>query len=899
MSQNLPSGSSKVKNMETNDQELLRQYAQNGDQEAFRQIVEQHLGLVLGSACRQLRGDTHLAEDVAQQVFTSLAGKAHTLLEHPCLEGWLYRATRLGCLEQLRAKSRREERERAAVMNQSGAGGEAPWDEVAEVLDEALEELPAKERDLILMRHFNGNSGAEIAARLGLSEEAARKQLERAMRRLREGLARRQVTVSLLAFGALLESHARANSAPALAARIAQEAVLHAGASAARGMASFAWGGPAIAAALTSLFVLLLLVNGRNAPTNSRAPQAPATHAESPGFALSQPAGALPPQQTPGPNVYEFVLRVLDADSGETVPEGEVVFWRGDKTSAHSFGRQSLTNGSASVTWTNDCHRFIADVNAEGYAETRMEWVREQAILPVPLSYELKLEQAEAIGGRVLDEQGAPVTGAKVKLWTTGEFYLRVRDTHQPVISHPYRNMRITTETDAEGRWTVQTIARRVLNEGVVVQVTHPEYLEDRSDLRGGNVIAELKSGSFQSVLRFQPAQLVSGVVLDPFGKPLAGARVTDGTLFSQANTTIQGDHHVLTDTNGGFAFRMPSRWAGKGMVTVKAEGLAPRTLEWSGKPLRFELTPGRPLRLQVLSADGVPIPGIRVTSDDLAKYREGSVPNGATGYQLTGVTDPDGRVAWADVPGDELMLHFWSDAPEYQTRIGEVVRPGAEEQVIQLERALKVRGTVLDAATGKSIREFRVARQDVYSESGEPEPHPFELPSLVSGELFENGQFELSLKPTGEPIQPRNNRSRNGRLGSFLKITAPGYAGQTTQFLDAREKVVALHVTLHPRAVKHLQVLTADGKPETGAEVIVGRGSSSALPKDIFRVRGDYRLRTDHQGLVTLPADDQMAWVVAVDQERTRAAFRNVNLLSDREILTLFPLQEIPAQGE
>src|ERR1039458_2805334 len=51
-----------------NDHEFLQDYVQNGSQAAFAGIVERHVGLVY-SAARRLVRDTHLAEDITQEVF--------------------------------------------------------------------------------------------------------------------------------------------------------------------------------------------------------------------------------------------------------------------------------------------------------------------------------------------------------------------------------------------------------------------------------------------------------------------------------------------------------------------------------------------------------------------------------------------------------------------------------------------------------------------------------------------------------------------------------------------------------------------------------------------------------------------------------------------------------------
>ena len=60
------------------DAELLRDYAEHGDESAFREIVHRHADLVYAAACRQVNSPD-LAHDVAQEVFTDLARKAPSL----------------------------------------------------------------------------------------------------------------------------------------------------------------------------------------------------------------------------------------------------------------------------------------------------------------------------------------------------------------------------------------------------------------------------------------------------------------------------------------------------------------------------------------------------------------------------------------------------------------------------------------------------------------------------------------------------------------------------------------------------------------------------------------------------------------------------------------------------
>src|SRR5947207_13968795 len=97
-----------------NDIELLRSYAKDGSEAAFAELLRRHLNLVYSAALRRVGGDTHLAEDVSQKVFVSLARQARSLTGHPVLTGWLYTASRYAAAQVVRAERRRQAREQEA-----------------------------------------------------------------------------------------------------------------------------------------------------------------------------------------------------------------------------------------------------------------------------------------------------------------------------------------------------------------------------------------------------------------------------------------------------------------------------------------------------------------------------------------------------------------------------------------------------------------------------------------------------------------------------------------------------------------------------------------------------------------------------------------------------------------
>lgn len=216
------------------DATLLRRYARESAEDAFAELVRRHLDLVYSAALRQLNGDTHLAADAAQIVFADLARKAGALANRPVLAGWLFTSTRFAAAKLVRTEQRRRHREQAAhAMNEilHDSPPALDWIHASPLLDEALAELNAADRDAVLLRFFQGRAFAEIGTRLNLTENAARMRVDRALDKLRSRLARHGVTSTAAALATALATHAVASSPAALAATVTSAGLASAGGS--------------------------------------------------------------------------------------------------------------------------------------------------------------------------------------------------------------------------------------------------------------------------------------------------------------------------------------------------------------------------------------------------------------------------------------------------------------------------------------------------------------------------------------------------------------------------------------------------------------------------------------------------------------------------------------------
>jgi RNA polymerase sigma factor (sigma-70 family) len=172
---------------QSNDWDLLREYAQTRREEPFARLAVRYGDMVYATALRATRGRrTELAEDVTQAVFIILSRRAGDLKQTGSLAGWLHRTARFTVMNVLRAEVRRSRHERAAARAERLSDAKAPNDdERAAFFDQAFDRLRRSDRQILAIHYLEEKTMNQTAETLGLSTEAARKRLSRALDRLR------------------------------------------------------------------------------------------------------------------------------------------------------------------------------------------------------------------------------------------------------------------------------------------------------------------------------------------------------------------------------------------------------------------------------------------------------------------------------------------------------------------------------------------------------------------------------------------------------------------------------------------------------------------------------------------------------------------------------------------
>ena len=175
---------------ETAGERQLIRLAQQGDTEAFGQLLVQHQRAVFNIAFRMM-GNRQEAEDVAQESFVKAYQALDRFDRDRPFAPWLYRITTNTALNWI--KRRRPEAElEDETLHVSAAGSpeeQAIAAEASDRLRKAVTALPPNYRAAIELRHFQGLSYQEMSETLGVPLSDVKSWLFRARRKLRETLA--------------------------------------------------------------------------------------------------------------------------------------------------------------------------------------------------------------------------------------------------------------------------------------------------------------------------------------------------------------------------------------------------------------------------------------------------------------------------------------------------------------------------------------------------------------------------------------------------------------------------------------------------------------------------------------------------------------------------------------
>ena len=231
---------------------------------------------------------------------------------------------------------------------------------------------------------------------------------------------------------------------------------------------------------------------------------------------------------------------------------------------------------------------------ADGHVPKQIRWVGEN----LPETYVLGLERGLRMGGKVVDEQGRPIAGAR----------------RAPLVEVPRRGRGCGRRHRRPGSWHSDALPSSGTEASqarpIDLLVSHPDHVTTSMRVpaaaaNAGTVVLTMKQGA-----------AIVGSVVGPDGQPVAGASV----VVEPEDQPLLAFNRTVTDASGQFHFgRLVNPQRRSIALTVKAPGLAVtvrRVLVTPSIPRQtIRLTPSVPLRGRVIDSQGKPVAGASLRS--------------------------------------------------------------------------------------------------------------------------------------------------------------------------------------------------------------------------------------------------------------------------------------------
>lgn len=160
----------------------------SGNQAAFEQIARLITQDIVQIAYRYL-GNIEEAKDAAQEVLIKLYGKLRHFYHGSKVSTWMYRIVVNTCIDFLRKKRNVVSLEEAVTKDEekeSAAAGQLQMQAIQARIHNSLRHLPLRQKNVVILKHFEGMTISQISAVLGCSQSSVKTHLVRAIRGLRK-----------------------------------------------------------------------------------------------------------------------------------------------------------------------------------------------------------------------------------------------------------------------------------------------------------------------------------------------------------------------------------------------------------------------------------------------------------------------------------------------------------------------------------------------------------------------------------------------------------------------------------------------------------------------------------------------------------------------------------------
>ena len=849
---------------------LFLRFTGRGDMRALGELFDA-LSPELLRVARHVARDEAEAEDLVQATFL-------TALEHPerfdasrRITAWMVGILTNEARAWGRGAARRPDPERVMWEPIEREERERPDRLAADaesrsLLEAALERLPAKYREVLAANLLRRLSPQEIAAERDACPATIRVQLHRGLAQLRPllptGLAGGLVMTLAPRGSAALRAEllSTASRLTPLAARAAAGTVTTTTLGGLLMLQRIGIGA-LVALALVGLWKLPTWLEASDAAATEAVALSPDLRASSAEALAAAAVGeadeastraSLRPLAGTTPIIPGVRVRTLWAD-GTPAPRIGFTWIAADVPSDQPASATTDDDGIAllDVPWTGIYYMLYGDRGGHGSG-----WVEQQnldlrgmsdddvaaLIESLRVDITLQLDPGVDVGGRVLDRDGRPVADAAVWISTGLN-----RDSGF-----------VATNTDASGRYFLRQLTDNCFlgaraDGHAPSEPEHVQYWTERST-EGEALELDLTLGG--------PAASMRGVVLDPHGDPIAGARVRVGAqdgFDTFGPTGAEGPPppvEALTDEEGRFEARNIA--PGQVEVACRAEGYAVRATkldvragESAFAELRLQF--GAMVHGKLTTPDGNPVHGATV-----AVFQSGlHYPSARSSFDEPRVeTRPDGSFVLAWITPGSVRISVTtrdrkaSDSIEFELADGDVY-----EWTPQLEGLPQIIGVALDS-NGAPLAGWTVVTRAM-DRTG---------PAPVAQFTDENGRFVLTFTTEGS-VQLILHAPDDGPESRRWVSNRVPHAWLDDVETGSRDVQLVLDPSQTPTASLRAEFAMADGTPAPKLLVTLshahwGELMQRELPASAMELvldelpEGLVTLRVEGEGIATMQRD-------------------------------------------
>jgi protocatechuate 3,4-dioxygenase beta subunit len=485
------------------------------------------------------------------------------------------------------------------------------WEELSPNLDEALDQLNDEDRHALVLRFFGQKTMRDVGAALGVSEDAAKMRVSRALDRMRTQLGVGGAACTSAVLESILDDRSVQAAPVQLVSRLAAMKL-----PAAAGVAGMIR--PLGAFLRTSKFnlatgvvVLAVIVVGivhLARPSNEPTPEgaAPNSHTNLTGRTTRTAGGAngssgVITPMAPLPKPVKMLLHVVEAESGAEVTNARIqagYFGVGGTEEWHDLLTDNT--GMAAIPEPDDATK-TQGMNVFVFSEGHVPKSVNFQAGTIPADYTMKIDLAMTASGSVLDEHGVPVAGVRIT----------IQGATCPV-----------TNND-DGSWSYGYIPKDCTEIWFILKkrgyaVTLPVVPVSKVDLT--KLVFVMKCGF-----------TVTGQITDPQNRPIGNARIKNLTGFADKRQSVSTDEHGFFSIEGvddfTYSASPPPETNESGAAVIRglagaapfhvdlavhAEGFAPQTnrleLHDATNIANFTLSLGNIFRGRVTDEAGNPI---------------------------------------------------------------------------------------------------------------------------------------------------------------------------------------------------------------------------------------------------------------------------------------------------